>query len=231
MPDAALTIENIRKRFPAPRRGNPPAVVLDGISLELHRGETLGIMGGSGAGKTTLGLIAAGLEPPTSGRVAFHGESTEDMSRTGRRRFRRRVQMVFQNPEASLNPGKTVGQALTEVLRLIGVDKSARAAGAVESLAAVGLADEFLCRLPCQLSGGQNQRVALARALLVDPEILILDEPAAALDISERARLLHLLRELQEKRGLGMLFISHDPAAVRFIAHRTTRLESGRIHA
>jgi len=224
-----LTVENIVKRYPAPRRGDPPAVILDGISLDLGRGETLGIMGKSGEGKTTLGLIASGLESPSSGRVTYRGRSLREMDGKRRREFRRRVQMVFQNPEASLHPARTVERALCEVLDLMGVSRSERPRKAVEALGTAGLSEEYLCRLPRQLSGGQNQRVALARALLVDPEFLVLDEPAAALDISERARLLHLLLRLQEQRSLGYLFISHDSAAVRFLSHRSVRLESGRL--
>jgi peptide/nickel transport system ATP-binding protein len=225
----SLKGESLAKLFPGRRRDKTASPILHQVSFLVRRGETLGIMGRSGSGKTTLGLIAAGLEPPSSGRLLLDGRPVDGMNRMEMKEFRRRVQMVFQNPEASLNPGKTIERALGEVLALMRIPKPERGPRILQALQEVGLSGEFACRLPGQLSGGQNQRVVLARALLVGPDFLVLDEPAAALDISERARLLHLLRGLQAERGLGLLFFSHDTDSVRFLAHRAARLENGRL--
>jgi peptide/nickel transport system ATP-binding protein len=177
-------------------------------------------MGGSGTGKTTLARIAGGLEAASEGIVTYAGSNIRSLGKVERRRFRSRVQMVFQNPEASFNPKKTIQRSMSEVLGLRGIPRSERDERIGGRLDSVGLSAEILGKYPRQLSGGQNQRVALARALLLEPEFLILDEPPSALDISERARLLQLLRALQAEQNLGYIFISHEPDIIRYIAHR-----------
>lgn len=203
--------------------------ILRDISLEVRQGETFGIMGESGTGKTTLGKIIAGLEHPTKGRVFFHEKAIHKLRRRDYAYFRRRVQMVFQNPESALNPKKSIQQSLKDVLYLTKVPGEEQERTILDILEAVGLTDEILCRYPYQLSGGQNQRVALARVLLLKPEVLILDEPASALDISAQAQLLHLLKNLQQARQLAYVFISHNRETVDFMSDHIGVIEDGRL--
>jgi len=203
-------------------------VVLEDVTLEIGEGRTLGLVGPSGSGKTTLARIVAGLETPTAGRVLYRGRDLRDLRGGERKAFRRRVQMIFQDPEGSLNPRKTIRRSLEEVLDLRGVRGEGR--GEVrEVLEVVGLEAEVLDRLPSQLSGGQNQRIALARALILEPEVLILDEPTSALDVSVQAQILHLLRDLQRERGIGYLLISHHPEVVGFLADEVAAIRGGRL--
>ena len=203
-------------------------VVLEDVTLEIGEGRTLGLVGPSGSGKTTLARIVAGLETPTAGRVLYRGRDLRDLRGGERKAFRRRVQMIFQDPEGSLNPRKTIRRSLEEVLDLRGVRGDGR--GEVrEVLEVVGLEAEVLDRLPSQLSGGQNQRIALARALILEPEVLILDEPTSALDVSVQAQILHLLRDLQRERGIGYLLISHHPEVVGFLADEVAAIRGGRL--
>ena len=178
-------------------------VVLEDVTLEIGEGRTLGLVGPSGSGKTTLARIVAGLETPTAGRVLYRGRDLRDLRGGERKAFRRRVQMIFQDPEGSLNPRKTIRRSLEEVLDLRGVQGGGRQE-VREVLEVVGMEAEVLDRLPSQLSGGQNQRIALARALILEPEVLVLDEPTSALDVSVQAQILHLLRDLQRERGIGL---------------------------
>jgi len=202
--------------------------VLEDVTLEIGEGRTLGLVGPSGSGKTTLARIVAGLEPPTTGRVLYRGRDLRDLRGGERTAFRRRVQMIFQDPEGSLNPRKTIRRSLEEVLDLMGVQRGLRRQ-VHQVLEVVGLEAEVLDRLPSQLSGGQNQRIALARALLMEPEVLILDEPTSALDVSVQAQILHLLRDLQKDRGMGYLLISHNPEVVGFLADEVAAIRGGRM--
>ena len=207
-------------------------VVLEDVTLEIGEGRTLGLVGPSGSGKTTLARIVAGLETPTAGRVLYRGRDLRDLRGGERKAFRRRVQMIFQDPEGSLNPRKTIRRSLEEVLDLRGVRGEGRGEGrgeVREVLEVVGLEAEVLDRLPSQLSGGQNQRIALARALILEPEVLILDEPTSALDVSVQAQILHLLRDLQRERGIGYLLISHHPEVVGFLADEVAAIRGGRL--
>jgi peptide/nickel transport system ATP-binding protein len=224
MPPVSLSVESISKTFRAQGKRSPARDVLKAVSFSVKPGETFGIMGESGSGKTALAKIAAGLENASSGAVKYSGQNIQSMSRPEHRDFRRRVQMVFQNPEASLNPRKTLLRSLNDVMHLMDVPRSRREEVIASRLEGVGLSTEILPRLPSQLSGGQNQRAALARTLLLEPEFLILDEPTSALDISARAHLLHLLKKLQRDQGLGYIFISHEPDIIRFMAHRVGRI-------
>lgn len=203
-------------------------VVLEDVTLEIGEGRTLGLVGPSGSGKTTLARIVAGLDTPTAGRVLYRGRDLRDLGGGERKAFRRRVQMIFQDPEGSLNPRKTIRRSLEEVLDLRGVQGGGRRE-VREVLEVVGMEAEVLDRLPSQLSGGQNQRIALARALILEPEVLVLDEPTSALDVSVQAQILHLLRDLQRERGIGYLLISHHPEVVGFLAQEVALLRGGRL--
>ncbi len=227
MPSLSLKAENVSKRYPRQREGEPGPLILERVSFSVDPGETFGIMGASGTGKTTLARILAGLEPPTSGTIAYAGRPLDSLDKNAWTRFRRKVQLVFQNPEGSLNPRKQIGRSLEEVLRMVGAPLVARRNRIAGVLKQVGLADEVLERRPSQLSGGQNQRVVLARVLLLEPEFIILDEPTSSLDISVRAQLLNLLKSLQERHRIGYVFISHDPDVARFMTDRIGHIDGG----
>jgi oligopeptide/dipeptide ABC transporter ATP-binding protein len=200
---------------------------VDGVDLELAKGETLGLVGESGCGKSTLGRAIVGLCDPTSGTVTYRGEAlTADRERAQRRR----IQMVFQDPYSSLNPRMTVKQTLSELLKAHDmVPKSGVDARCRELLDLVGLGERALDAHPRQFSGGQRQRVSIARALALEPELLIADEPVSALDVSVQATVLNLLEELREKLGLTMLLIAHNMAVVRHVADRVAVMYLGRI--
>ncbi|MDK2974514.1 MAG: peptide/nickel transport system ATP-binding protein [Methanofollis sp.] len=203
--------------------------VLDGASLELRPGETFGLMGPSGSGKSTFARVLAGLERPAAGQVRYRGRSLAEMGRAERAVFRRNVQVMFQDPTAALNPAKTIGRSMEDVLRLLGRPKSGWTAGTLAALDRVGLTADVLVRTPAQLSGGQNQRVALARILLLEPEYILLDEPTSALDVSVQAQVLRLLRDVQAELGIGYLLISHDPSIVGFMADRIGAIRDGKV--
>ncbi len=203
--------------------------IIQGISFEVRKGETLGIMGESGAGKTTLAKIIAGLEKPTEGEVLFEDRNIFSMKRKEFLFFRRKVQLVFQNPESSLNPRKTIKKSFQQVLNLLDIPRPERMEAVLNVLRMVGLSEEILCRYPHQLSGGQNQRVVLGRVLLIEPEIIILDEPTSGLDISVQAQILHLLRSIQAKQGMSYILISHDKDIIRFMSHRIGAIMEGKL--
>lgn len=226
-----IEARDVSRRFAGRGRGDGSVLAVDRVSLEVRAGKTLGLVGESGSGKSTLGRLLVGLERPTAGEVWFEGRSLVDLDRKARVRFRRTVQIVFQDPYASLNPRLTVGSAIGEVLAVHGL---ARAGGeavsrTAELLERVGLDADVARRYPHEFSGGQRQRIGIARALAVEPSVLIADEPVSALDVSVQAKILGLLLELQRDLGLGYLFISHDLAVVRAIAHRVAVMHRGRI--
>jgi oligopeptide/dipeptide ABC transporter ATP-binding protein len=210
-------------------RGRAPEILraVDGVDLELTKGETLGLVGESGCGKSTLGRAIVGLSDPTSGSVNFEGEA---LTAKRDRAQRRRIQMVFQDPYSSLNPRMTVKQTLSELLKAHGlVPRNGIEARCRELVDLVGLGARALDAQPRQFSGGQRQRVAIARALALEPEILIADEPVSALDVSVQATVLNLLEELRDKLGLTMLLIAHNMAVVRHVADRVAVMYLGRI--
>lgn len=212
------------------RRGRTPFVALDGVSLSVPRGQCVGVIGESGSGKSSLARIAAGLAPGASGTLRLDGAPVALPVRERSRDQCRRIQMVFQDPVGSLNPVMTVGAIVTEGMAIHGLgDRRARAERAGQLLADVGLDPMLAAHRPHQLSGGQRQRVAIARALAVETEILLLDEPTSALDLVVQAQIINLLLALQDSRGLGYLFISHDLDVVRHLCHQVHVITAGRI--
>ncbi|HEV7344465.1 MAG TPA: ATP-binding cassette domain-containing protein [Devosia sp.] len=201
-----------------------------GISLDLTRGETLGIVGESGSGKSTLARMLVGLERPTSGDMLIDGKPWSDLAASGSRAFGRTIQYVFQDPVASLNPRKTVGDILDVPLRLLcGYESARRAIRKRELVDAVQMPADTLERYPHEFSGGQAQRIAIARALAAEASILVLDEPVSALDVSVQAQVLLLLQQLRDDLGLSYLFISHDLAVVESISDRVAVMYLGEV--
>jgi oligopeptide/dipeptide ABC transporter ATP-binding protein len=233
-----LQIQDLEVHFRVPYglsemvSGAPRRVVraVDGVSLELRRGETLGLVGESGCGKSTLGRAVLRLVEPTAGRVLFDGADVLGLDRARLFAFRRRAQMVFQEPHAALNPKLTVAQTLGEALRVHRICAPEAVPGRIEELmATVGLSPDLAGRRPAALSGGQCQRVGIARALALGPELLIADESVSALDVSIQAQVLNLLMRLQAERHLSMMFISHDLGVVRHLCQWIAVMYLGRI--
>ena len=199
------------------------------VNFQLRRGHTLGVVGESGSGKTTMGLTLLRLHEPTGGKVLFDGHDLLKMSGNDWQKMRRRIQVVFQNPYASLNPRFTIGQTLLEPMEIhkIGRDHAERQARASALLQKVGLDDSALNKYPHEFSGGQRQRIAIARCLTLNPEVLVLDEAVSALDVSVQAQVLNLLKDLQDEFGLSYIFISHDLAVVKFISDEVLVMQNG----
>ena len=207
-----------------------PVRAVEGVSLEVMPGETLGIVGESGCGKSTLARMIVGLDAPTAGRIVFDGRDLVAEAGRDLRRLSREVQYVFQDPVASLNPRKTIRTILeAPLIHLLGLDKQARAARLSELMDAVNLAPEFLDRYPHEFSGGQAQRIGIARALAADPKLIVLDEPVSALDVSVQAQVLNILDGLKHKFGLTYVFISHDLSVVESVSDRVAVMYFGRI--
>lgn len=203
---------------------------VDGVSLSVHRGQTLGLVGESGCGKSTLGRSIVGLWEPDAGEVQYGGRTISRLSEAERIPYTRRMQMIFQDPYSSLNPRLRVADALTEVLSVHGIGEPAsRAERAAELLIQVGLSPEDGARFPGEFSGGQRQRVGIARALAVSPELLVADEPVSALDVSIQAQILKLLLDLRERFHLTMIFISHDLRVVRYLSDGVAVMYLGKI--
>jgi peptide/nickel transport system ATP-binding protein len=201
------------------------------VSLHVGRGETLGLVGESGCGKSTLGRAVLQLRRPTSGNVVFDGVELTGLGGEAMRRMRRRLQLIFQDPIASLNPRRRIGDIVAEPLVIAGIgDRTVREKRVREVLAAVGLdPDLAMGRLPHEFSGGQCQRICIARALILEPELVICDEPVSALDVSIRAQILNLLEEMKQRYGLTLLFIAHDLAVVKAVSDRIAVMYLGRL--
>ena len=233
-PDTLLEVRGLKKYFPIRRgffrRHVGDVKAVDGVSFFLRRGETLGLVGESGCGKSTTGRTLLRLVEPTAGTASFEGRDVFQMRKDELRRLRRQVQIVFQDPFSSLNPRLTVGEALREVLqihRLAAGDAAHRRVR--ELLAVVGLRPESVSRYPHEFSGGQRQRIGIARALAVEPTLLVLDEPVSALDVSVQAQVINLLQDLQRQLGLTYVFIAHDLSVVEHISERVAVMYLGRI--
>ena len=210
--------------------GGPPVRAVDDISFDVGRGEVVGLVGESGSGKTTIGRSVLRLVEPSAGEVMFDGKDLTRLSAGEMRRSRRRMQYVFQDPFASLSPRMTIGQILTEGLAIQGIGtRLERIEKAEAALANVELPPESIDRYAHEFSGGQRQRIGIARALVLEPDLIVADEPVSALDVSIQAQIVNLLRDLQVRLGLTMLFISHDLAVVEYICDRVIVLYLGRI--
>ena len=213
-----LAVRNLRKRYGR-------VVALDGVSLGIAEGESLAVVGESGSGKTTLGRLVVGLEAPTAGAIRFRGEELSPGGRT--RAQRRAIQLVPQDPLSTLNPSRTAGASVALPLVVHGLPRGR--ARLVELFDQVDLAERFIDRFPSELSGGQRQRVAIARALATEPEVIVLDEPTAALDVLVQARVVRLLERLRREISIAYLFITHDLALVSSVANRVAVLYRGRL--
>jgi oligopeptide/dipeptide ABC transporter ATP-binding protein len=232
--DALLVVRGLKKYFPIKKgffqRHAGDVKAVDGVSFVLRKGETLGLVGESGCGKTTTGRAILRLIEPSAGEAVFEGRDIFTMGKDELRRLRRRAQIVFQDPFSSLNPRMTVGDTLREVLT---VHKLARGAAAQERVAellrVVGLRPESAVRYPHEFSGGQRQRIGIARALAVEPDLIVCDEPVSALDVSVQAQVINLLQDLQNEFGLTFLFIAHDLSVVEHISDRVAVMYLGRI--
>ena len=234
MSDAALLqVDGLVKHFPV-RRGLFGRVAgavraVDGVSLQIAAGETLGVVGESGCGKSTLGRLVLRLIEPSAGRVHFDGAELGTLSAGALRDRRRAMQIIFQDPYSSLNPRMTVGQTLAEPLMLHGLHAGRQRERVAELLQTVGLAPEHAQRYPHEFSGGQRQRIGIARALAVEPKLIVCDEAVSALDVSVQAQVVNLLQDLQRRFGLAYLFIAHDLAVVKHIATHIAVMYLGRI--
>ena len=233
--DVILEVRNLVKHFQVNTGffggGAGTVKAVDGVSFSIRRGETLGLVGESGCGKTTTGRCILQLELPTSGEVIFQGKNLAALSGSELRRMRRKIQVIFQDPYSSLNPRMTVGQIIGEPLAVHGIvpGRPARAARVRELLSHAGLLPAMADRYPHELSGGQRQRVGIARALAMEPELIVCDEPVSALDVSIQAQIINLLEDLQSRFGLTYLFVAHDLSVVRHISDRVAVMYLGKI--
>ncbi|MCB8934501.1 MAG: dipeptide ABC transporter ATP-binding protein [Anaerolineae bacterium] len=229
-----IDVRDLKKYFPIKRGvmrrtvGHIKAV--DGVSFKIYKGETLGLVGESGCGKSTAGRSILQLEEPTAGTVQFADRELTTMNKTDLRRSRRHMQMIFQDPYASLNPRMTVGNIVSEPLVIHGIgDSASRKARVQELLRVVGLNPYFVNRYPHEFSGGQRQRIGVARALATNPSFIVADEPISALDVSIQAQVVNMLDDLKQELGLTYLFIAHDLSMVRYISDRVAVMYLGRI--
>jgi ABC-type glutathione transport system ATPase component len=226
MSDVLLNVRGVTQQFGLGARGFK---ALDDVDLAVHRGETVGLVGESGCGKSTLARAILLMRKPTSGAIEFEGENVTGLRGSALRRHRRRVQMVFQDPNDSLDPRYTVGRSIAEPLAAAGIGGSERRRRVIEAIDQVGLPRDSATRYSHELSGGQRQRVAIARAMAVRPEFVVLDEPTSALDVSVQAQVLNLLVQIQQDTGVTYLFISHNLSVVHHLAHRVVVMQAGRV--
>ena len=229
-----LEIRDLKKHFPVGdgffSRNKGAVKAVDGVSLKVEQGETLGIVGESGCGKSTLGRTILRLIEPTSGEIYFQGKNLIGMSQRELRNMRRQMQIIFQDPYASLNPRMRVGDIVGEGLEIHKVARGkAKRERVIELLHQVGLREDHCNRYPHEFSGGQRQRIGIARALAVNPEFIVCDEPVSSLDVSIQAQIINLLQELQQKMHLTYFFISHDLRVVEHISHRVAIMYLGKI--
>ena len=228
MSDVLLEVKNLKKYFKT-KRGTLHAV--DNVSFTIERGKTLGIVGESGCGKSTLGRAILRLLEPTSGEVHFEGQNIVNISEEKMRQKRKDMQIIFQDPFASLNPRKTISETIAEPLQLHGIikDKKERRNKVIEIMNIVGLAERLENAYPHELDGGRRQRVGIARALALNPKFIVCDEPVSALDVSIQAQILNLMKELQESMGLTYMFITHDLSVVNHFSDEIAVMYLGRV--
>lgn len=231
---ALLRVEGVSRRFGGQRRligpRTPEVRAVHQVDLTLQAGDSLGVVGESGCGKSTLARMIMGIIPPSEGRILFQGEDITSLRGARKRDLYRHIQFVFQDPQSSLNPRKTVRQILeTPMIELLGLDRASRETRLLELMDLVNMRPEFLDRHPHEFSGGQAQRIGIARALAPDPELLILDEPVSALDVSIQAQILKLLLALKRDLNLTYLFISHDLAVVDYLCDRVAVMYLGSV--
>lgn len=221
-----IEMKNLKKYFPMKKRQVLKAV--ENVTMDIHKGEILSLVGESGSGKTTLGRTVSRLYAKTNGDILFNGKPVEEY---GRKEFTKKVQMIFQDPQASLNPRMTVGDIIAEGIDLhkLASSKQERMEKVYKLLEIVGLNREHASRFPHEFSGGQRQRIGIARALAVDPEVLVCDEPISALDVSIQAQVVNLLKDLQRERNLTLLFIAHDLSMVKYISDRVAVMYRGKV--
>ncbi len=234
--DVLLSVRGLRKYFPVLeglliKRVVAEVKAVDDVSFEIHRGETLGLVGESGCGKTTIGRCLLRLEDPTAGSILYRGEDLATMTGEGLKTLRQKIQVIFQDPFSSLNPRMKIGQILAEPMRVHRLYATAgeRNDRVDELLRVCGLNPKFIDRYPHEMSGGQRQRVGIARALALNPEFIVCDEAVSALDVSIQAQIINLLEELREEFGLTYLFIAHDLSVVRHLCHRVAVMYLGKI--
>ena len=224
-----LEVRHLKKYFPA--AGGATVKAVDDVSFTIYKGETLGMVGESGCGKTTCGRTAMGVYPKSGGEALFDGRDVHKLRGADKLAFSRRAQIIFQDPYASLNPRMTVADIIAEGIDIHGLaqNHAQRTERVYELLNMVGLNKEHANRFAHEFSGGQRQRIGIARALIVEPEFIVADEPISALDMSIRAQVLNLLRRLQKERGITYLFIAHDLSVMRYISDRIAVIHKGRI--
>ena len=224
-----LELEEVSRTFSSGVFRTHTVRAVDRVSFALERGKTFGLVGNSGCGKTTLSRMITRVLKPSGGRIRFEGEDIARLDRKGSRAYHRRVQIIFQNPEASLDPSMRIRDSLLEAMAIhrLGESREERMEKIRAALGQVGLPDYLLSRYPHQISGGEGQRLVICRALLLEPEVLLLDEPTSMLDPSGKANLLRMLKGLQNSRGFSMLFITHDLDSALKISDRLFRLEGG----
>lgn len=224
-----LEVSNLDVTYPAKGFGKEGFKALHSVSIQVSKGETLGLVGESGSGKTTLGRAILGLAPVSAGTITFDGRDISHASRRERRDLSRDLQVVFQDPYTSLNPSMEVGQILAEPLQIQGMQGEVANTRIRELLDQVGLPSDAISRMPREFSGGQRQRVAIARALALSPKLIVCDEPVSALDLTTQARILDLFLQIQRDTGVSYLFVSHDLDVVRHISHRVAVMYKGEI--
>jgi len=229
-----LEVKNLKKYYPVTgglfsrHLGDVKAV--DGVSLYIKEGEALGLVGESGCGKSTLGRVILRLEEPTQGEITYQGINITKLNKSKLRELRKEIQMIFQDPQSFLDPRMTVGQSIGEALLIHGVkDEQERAQRVAEILERVGLEAQHALRYPHEFSSGQRQRIGIGRALILNPKLIIADEPVSALDVSIQAQILNLMLDLREEFGLAYLFIAHDLSVIRHVSHRVAVMYLGKI--